>query len=206
MLGILGFLAALGGVALVKRLSNSNVLLLRSSLVQPSAVAELAGKLNIGDEDAFIYNSWLYVATEVKYSGYSSIVSFINNLVSCQRCILPGATLSHSSGNCVAKAALLASLLRNFIPASRVYLVMGELDKNGVGGHAWVEIERNGSWYILESTRVPDLTNLWVRVPQREYIPSVYFNDADSGLVCLDSKLCVAIKASRCPCEFDKEL
>ncbi len=206
MLGILGFLAALGGVALVKRLSNSNVLLLRSSLVQPSAVAELAGKLNIGDEDAFIYNSWLYVATEVKYSGYSSIVSFINNLVSCQRCILPGATLSHGSGNCVAKAAVLASLLRNFIPASRVYLVMGELDKNGVGGHAWCEIERNGSWYILESTRVPDLTNLWVRVPQREYIPSVYFNDADSGLVCLDSKLCVAIKASRCPCEFDKEL
>ncbi len=200
---LLGLVFAVGGVALVKHLYNGNVLLLRSSLVQPSAVAKLAGELDIGDEDAFIFNSWLYVATKIHYSGYSSMVSFINNLISCQKCILPGATLSHRSGNCVAKAALLVSLLRNRIPASRVNLVMGELNKNGVGGHAWCQIERNGQWYILESTRVPDINNPWLPAPQKEYIPSVYFNDDDSGLVCLDKKLCVAIKASRCPCEFE---
>jgi len=78
--------------------------------------------------------------------------------------------------NCANRSFLLASLLRQEYPPDRVWVVLGNLRMDGLGGHAWVML-RNGQDYILETTS-PD-----IRYPIAADSPAhedvIYFNDKE---------------------------
>jgi cell division protein FtsB len=66
--------------------------------------------------------------------------------------------LQSGEGNCVEKAVLLASLLRakGYSPDS-VHVVLGTINFKGLPGeppenHAWVELEKDGVWRVLDTT------------------------------------------------------
>lgn len=174
----------------------------RSDLVNPNSVAKLAASLNgTGDEEQFILNAWDWVGRMIPYERTASDLEFVNSHVVCARCLLPTMTLAHGSGNCVAKSALLASLLRNRLPPERVSMVIGDYD-TGVPspegkGHAWVEVTLDGVQYLLEATKSPNPDAPWVLAESRrdKYEPYVYLNDLYFS--CTSSHLCMAVPA-RC--------
>ena len=67
------------------------------------------------------------------------------------------------AANCANKSFLLASLLLNELPSSSVHCVLGHVNIDGIGAHAWVEIYHEGKWYILETT-LPDLDRAFIPV------------------------------------------
>lgn len=159
-----------------------------SSLICPSCVAGVAAAFP-PDEDAFIYSAWAFVGDKIQYDLFSSDITFVNSSVKCKDCELPSATLQSGNSNCVGSSALLASLLRNRLPPERVLMAVGDYSRNGVGGHAWVEVLRSDGWYVLEATAPPQG---WRRASDApEYTPLVYFNDVVR--TCLEETLCVGI-------------
>lgn len=77
--------------------------------------------------------------------------------------------------NCANKSFLLTSLLRNFLPPEEVFCVLGNLYNGKPGGHAWVEVRKNGQDYVLESTQ-PDTPIVQASELDR-YEEVHYFND-----------------------------
>lgn len=170
-----------------------------SDFVNPQAVMSVAATLPQDDEDTFILSAWSYVSDNIKYVGFASDIYFVDDYIKCQDCYTPQATLKAKQGNCVSMSAVLASLLRTRLPADRVYMAIGELNlPDRSGGHAWVQVERQGQWYLLESTVEP---KGWVTAQSvaSKYIPYTLFNDKMYN--CYNSQVCrVSIQAG-CDCE-----
>lgn len=167
-----------------------------SSFIDPNAVADIANSLP-APEDEFVIAAWGWVAQNIHYDNFGTVMYFSSDGIDCDNCLLPAAVIATGQSNCVGKAGLLTSILRNRIPADRVYMVVGRLRLNGVGGHAWVRVEEGGTWYILESTVlppaqpwIPESTMAW------KYAADGYVNDA--YFQCYDPALCVAIHANCC--------
>lgn len=200
---LLGLGLATGFIIWVSRpLFNRYGVFARSALIDPESVADVAASLP-QDEDSFILSAWDLVGQQIQYSNYGSILYFSGDVVKCQRCLLASEVLNLKRGNCVAKATLLTSLLRNRLPANRVYMAVGWARLDGLGGHAWCEVERNGTWYILESTMPPPAMP-WVPADamSKVYIPQALVNDQD--LVCYSSEVCSVIEKANCLCEIER--
>ena len=86
----------------------------------------------------------------------------------------PGQALKAPALNCANRAFLLASLLRQQYPPDRVWVVLGNLKIDGLGGHAWVFL-RNGQDYLLETTSPNIRQPITADSPSHESI--IYFND-----------------------------
>lgn len=79
--------------------------------------------------------------------------------------------------NCANKSFLLTSLLMNELPPSDVRCVLGHISLDGIGAHAWVEVNIEGTYQILEST-VTDPQKAMVPVHLATiYDPVIYFTD-----------------------------
>lgn len=208
---LLTVLAVAGlGIAYALRKSDSEYEeFLTSDLVNPSAVADVAASLDNATEDSFILNAWEEVGAGIPYERFGSDMLFVNSHVRCARCLLPVETLGRGRANCVGKSGVLASILRNRLPADRVYMVIGDYEAPGADdndkGHAWVEVFRAGHWYLVEATKPPP-TSPWVRVQDKAYLysPKVYLNDVYFD--CHSPSLCVVVPSScrvltePCPC------
>ena len=187
----LGFLASSAAGLLVWALTRKTArVFATSALVCPGCVADLAAQLPASSEDEFILAAWDLAGTGIGYEPVGSHLDFTDSTVSCERCLLPRETLTRGVANCVGHAALLASLLRYRLPADRVLMAVGQLATDGVGGHAWAEVFRQGQWYILESTKGP---GPWVPASAVSslYIPEILFND--ETVLCNTPSLCLDI-------------
>lgn len=177
--------------------SSSKVLL--TDFINPASVAGIAAQLPT-NEDEFIIAAHKYVTDHVRYDGFETTLKLTPDFILCQLCYLPVTVLNRGKSNCVGMSVLLESILRNRIPANRTYAVVGQLRQIGnSGGHCWVQVQRSGIWYIIESTLPP--TGQWKRASDWEdtYQPEALVNDV--GLICVDPELCVNIKRARCSCE-----
>ena len=146
-------------------------------------VKELYKKITDGVDEAEdrLLACWAWVANQVKYTKFVRAKIWINGQVSVQDDYwqLPSQLISTpvKIGNCVNKALLLTSLIRNELPAEKVYCVLGNLNQGGSpGGHSWVEVALNSHRYIMESTR-GDMKPLVVTEAADIYEPVIYFND-----------------------------
>jgi len=89
----------------------------------------------------------------------------------------PSQVIRTRIGNCANKAFLLASLLRQEMPANQVNVVLGNLSQpDGTGGHAWVEVLYNSYPIIMESTK-SDMQPMVAAQVAEIYEPVIYFND-----------------------------
>jgi len=170
-----------------------------STFIDPEGVSSVAADLP-PDEDSFILSAWELVGGGIPYERRGSDVTFVDGRVQCQACVLPLEVLKRGRANCLGKSALLVSILRNRLPASRVYMVIGTVATDGIGGHAWAVVQRPGGWYVLEATRPP---KGWVKASDTDiYAPSTILNDQHFSAV--DSKLYHKISradcASACAC------
>jgi hypothetical protein len=199
LITLAGFFSSLAVWALQSRLSASSWAL--STFIDPESVADIAAQFP-GSEDAFTLEAWNYVGSQISYEGYGSILNFYDTTVRCDRCLLADEVLESGVANCVGKSVLLTSILRNRYSPDRVYMVIGKYKRSGQStGHAWVEVDRGGTWYVLEATATPP-TIPWVPVGD---LSSVYLQDVfinDKGILCYDDEYCpttkVVIKAKPC--------
>ena len=176
MTQVLAALAAMGEAVVVGRVvANLGYRIFPTSeLVCPGCAAGVAASLPGADDDTFIYSAWSFVGYTIQYDLYASDITFLDSSVKCRDCEFPATTLETGNSNCVGSSALLASILRNRLPPERVMMVVGNYTRNGVGGHAWVEVLRD-DWYILEATASPQGWRLASASP--EYVPLIFFND-----------------------------
>lgn len=169
------------------------------SLVNPNVVKSIAEELYESTGD-FVINAWNYVGGDIEYVYYGSNLQFVDHTVHCTRCLLPMQVDEIGQANCVGKSVLLASILRNYYGPQDVYVVIGEFLYNGAGGHAWVNLKKDGVWYVLEST-IPPGTDPWKSASDLSeiYIPDAWFND--QGIICYDPEVCsmqFVVKAHPC--------
>jgi hypothetical protein len=202
--GALLVLAGIGGAVVISRVflvgANAATLLGLSQLVDPQAVKPISDEID-GISDAAALGDWQYAGQNISYKYFGSQMHFYDHTVSCQGCLLPMQVASIGESNCVGKSILLASLLRNRYSADDVYVVVGEYVKEKVGGHAWVNLRKNGSWYLLEATMPPPAGNPWITANEVSdiYIPYVWFND--QGMTCYNKELCtIDISIGERPC------
>jgi len=79
--------------------------------------------------------------------------------------------------NCANKTYLLASLLRQELPAENVYACLGNLNTDGQSGHAFGYIRLDGKDYILETTN-PSVRDKLIPIETVGiYEDIIYFND-----------------------------
>jgi hypothetical protein len=141
----------------------------------------------ITDQTERITALWKWVASQVKYTrfvkGMMSISPGGYTSTQSDYWAPPGITARVRVGNCATKSFLLASLLRNELPAEKIHCVLGNLEQpRNKGGHAWIEIQPNGVNYIMESTK----DNMRPMVPADSagiYEPVVYFNDQEVSVI-----------------------
>lgn len=119
-----------------------------------------------------------WVATQVTYKKFIQGKLWVEGRSSVQNDLwnMPSITARVKVGNCANKAFLMASLLRNELPASQVHCVLGNLYNGKVGGHAWVQVTLNGQDYIIETTR-PDVPALVPVYSAKRYEAVHLFND-----------------------------
>lgn len=68
----------------------------------------------------------------------------------------PGETFEREAGDCDCKAIALLSILRNWLPADKVFCAIGNLSNGSNTGHMWIVMEgENGEDRIIESTAPP---------------------------------------------------
>lgn len=168
------------------------------AFLQPDKVRDLADLLWRGDEEEFILDAWQVVGENLDYEPIASDIDVVNGMITCDRCYTVKETINRGMGNCVSKSALLASILLNRMEPDRVYMDIGNYKKDGVGGHAWVEVERNGSLYTIESTSTPP-PNPWAtsRAAEQYYLPKARISV--DGIECRDRSFC--LKVSDCDCQ-----
>ena len=185
----LGFLGSLAAGLLVWNITKGSRTFPTAALVCPDCLASVAQGLPQA-EDEFILSAWQF-AGSICYEPVGSHLDFVDSQVKCQHCLLPGEVLARGVANCVGHAAVLASILRNRLPPERVMMAIGDLVTNGVGGHAYVLVERAGAWYVLESTTSPGLNPWLPAVAATWYQPYILFNDA--AIYCDSPQLCVVV-------------
>jgi hypothetical protein len=191
----------LGAVVLIKLTSEAfasqYVSFPASDFFQPDKVTYLADLLSAEDEDEFILNAWDYVGRTITYEPVGSDINFDGQTISCLYCWTVEQTLARGMGNCVCKSSVLASILLNRLAPERVHMVIGGFALDGVGGHAWCQIDRNGAQYILEATSPPK-AQPWVpaAIMGSVYIPYAVFSPLD--FVCVDNHFC--LRVNECDC------
>ena len=192
------FFAITIGSILAIRSRRLDVQLYRySALINPSAVADIAASLP-ANEDDFIIAAWEYVASNVQYENFGSILYFTDQGVECDECFTPLEVLAAGESNCVGKSILLTSILRNRIPPDRVYMAVGTLNLNSNGGHAWVKCRRqNAIWYVLEPTLMPS-GNPWIPEASVAYKYALGGIMNDKSFSCSEPGLCLAVKKTSC--------
>ena len=173
-----------------------------ASFFQPVKVKDIADDLrSISEtEDEFILNSWDWVGRSIAYEPIGSDIDFNGQMVSCQYCYTVDQTLRRGQGNCVAKSALLGSILLNYLDPRRVSMAIGVYsDGREQGGHAWLEVSRNGAFYIVEAT-APPYSQPWRTAASlsRTYIPYTLFSE--EAFQCLDDRICLQ---AGCNCRPD---
>lgn len=90
----------------------------------------------------------------------------------------PAESMQLRSLNCVNKAFLLTSLVKNELSVpGQVYCVFGELTHDGIGNHAWVEVQRNGMQYIYEATITDKVRAIAPKMSLDIYKGEVYFDE-----------------------------
>lgn len=152
------------------------------------SVRELAAELAASSpyEDDFILACWGWVAANIRYprSDRRELRFAGRRLVSQDYWSLPAEVLAPTQRveDCDGASFALASLLRHRLGPAQVYVVLGELARGRPGdfGHAWVEVQRMGRWYLLEATldRLPEPP--WVQAEAApEYQPALFFNDVE---------------------------
>ena len=189
----IGAVASLAAGGLVWWIQSRTEKLDLADFVDIEITAPIAASLP-ADDASFVYSALDFVGKEIAYEPVGSDIKVFGNTVSCRKCLLPVTTLSRMRGNCVAKSALLLSILRHRIPASDVYMAIGTLAD--IGGHAWVTLRRNGGWQVLESTKAASYS-------QSEDIASMYNAEVflnDQGVSCYSDKICVRVDSRSCPC------
>ncbi len=90
----------------------------------------------------------------------------------------PAITARVRVGNCANKSFLLASLIRQEMPASQAYVALGNLYNGHAGGHAWVQVSLEDGCFIMESTRA-DAPPLVAVEKARRYETIHLFNDQE---------------------------
>ena len=195
-LGVVSSMAA--GLVLWGMQDRLGPLFAVGKLIDPRAVSAIADQVEGATEDEWVYDAWDLVGSTIDYQGFGSDLEFVDSHIRCQRCYLPMEVVKSGASNCVGKSALLASILRNRLPAERVEMVVGYLANGSLGGHAWVEVQlENGRWYLLEATQPPKGW-LPVELSGSRYLPAVYLNDQQVD--CQTDDFCVSIAAG-CGCE-----
>lgn len=169
-----------------------------SNFFQPSKVTELAASFDAPVEDDFILNAWNWVGTEITYESVPSDIEFLGNIITCLYCYTVEETLARGIGNCVNKSALLASILLNRLSTDRVYMIIGGYSKGGtVGGHAWLNVYRNGEWYLVEATSPPQ-AQPWIPVSGTSEIYLPYATFSAQTFQCVDHSICLKVGACGC--------
>jgi hypothetical protein len=145
-----------------------------------SDVEELFKKITRGINSGTdrITACWKWVACDVKYVPFVRGKLMLNGKSSVQDDFWasPSMTIHTRIGNCATKSFLLASLLRNEMPAEQVYCAMGNLYNGKPGGHAWVALEMPEE-QVMETT-VPTAPSMVPASMAKRYEPVHYFNDA----------------------------
>ena len=137
---------------------------------------ELTGDNDVEDR---LLACWGWVAGKVSYVKFVKARIQINGHISSQNDYwqTPSQVIRTRVGNCANKAFLLCSLLRNELPADKVWVVLGNLNQGGdSGGHAWVQANLNGGSYIMESTR-EDMQPMVSTEVAGIYESVLFFND-----------------------------
>ncbi len=114
---------------------------------------DLCGDLGDVEEKIHVLHQW--VGNQIRYVKFVRGRMEIEGKLSVQNDLWnsPSVTRRVGVGNCANKSFLLASLIRNALPASNVKCVLGNLYNGKPGGHAWVQVNLGGIDYIVESTR-----------------------------------------------------
>ena len=155
-----------------------------SSFVTPNSleVQTLHQELtrDIDELEDRIIACWNWVASRVNYTKFVKGKIWVNGHSSVQTDYwqTPSQLIRTRIGNCANKAFLLASLLRNELPATEVHAVLGNLYNGRAGGHAWVQANLGGMDYIIESTR-PDGPPLIRAINADRYEAVHLFNDQE---------------------------
>ncbi len=132
----------------------------------------------IDDLEQRLFASWDWVADRVRYVKFVKAKLWVNGKSSVQTDYWsePTLTIQTKVGNCVVKSLLLASLIRNDLPAEQVSVVLGNLNQPpGPGGHAWCQVKLEQE-YIMESTR-GDMQPMIASQAVDKYEAVVFFND-----------------------------
>lgn len=92
--------------------------------------------------------------------------------------LYPAEVIRFEKLNCVNRSFLLTSLLKNEFPSENgVYCVMGFVNIDGIGGHAWVQFPYQGQDYVLETTQ-PNITKALIPLSRlKAYESKVYISD-----------------------------
>lgn len=197
---LVGALVA-GAVVLVKVVPNLFVSgytsFAAAAFFQPEKVADLAAGFSTESEDAFVLDAWQWVGANIPYEPIGSDIEFDGAVIRCLDCYTVEQILARGKGNCVSKSALLASILLNRIAPGRIHMVIGGFSLDGVGGHAWCELDREGAWHLLEATSPPP-KQPWTPAESVSmvYIPYAVFNPV--SFQCLDNRIC--IRVGHCDC------
>jgi hypothetical protein len=190
----------LGAVVLLKNGSGGQyVTFPASDFFQPQTVSAQATDLYQEGmtEDEFILAAWQWVGSTITYEPIGSDIDFNGELIKCLYCWTVDQTLARGKGNCVCKSAVLASILLNYINPERIHMVIGGFSLDGVGGHCWVTVNRNGTDYILEATATPkDPPWMAADLMSEIYIPYAVFSQVDFS--CVDHSFC--LKVNECDC------
>ena len=103
----------------------------------------------------------------------------------------PAESIQLGIGNCANKSFVLASLMKNYFKApGMVYCTVGNITLDGIGSHAWVELNSARGSYILETTQ-PNISHAIVPKHLADaYAAKVYFDD--KNVYTTDEKVSVA--------------
>ncbi len=188
---------SLGALWLVNRLGSRVFEVGEFFRPDEQEIQDIAERLP-ADEDQFILGAWRLVG-EMRYENIASSFDIKDTQVFCSACYLPSETLNRNMGNCVAKSALLASILLTRLSPGRIYLAIGDLiSGSGPVGHAWLIVRRGGLWYVVEATLPPPMPP-WrtVQDQERKYVSHALVSPTE--LVCNEPNICLRTAAD-CPC------
>jgi len=147
---------------------NPDVMLKHQQLVRPGQVAE--------DATAKL---WEYVVTLPYKPNIAAILKAGGQTIPQKDTwFFPAEVMQIRQSNCANRSFLMASLLKNILPApGQVYCVLGHITVDGIGAHAWVEANIRGKRYIIETTqpKIPRVLMPAERAP--DYQGIVYFDD-----------------------------
>lgn len=132
----------------------------------------------IGASRDRILACWRWVANEIKYVKFVRGKIWIGGKSSVQKdlWLMPSMVIMTRIGNCANKSFLLTSLLRNELPAGKVFCALGNLYNGTPGGHAWIQINMDDEWFTMETT-MPTAPPLIPITQTKRYEVVHFFND-----------------------------